>query len=77
MSNGTKSFFSKTYDVLTPWDTEAEKARSNQKSRTSRPLSNTGRATPEKKSFLTSWWAPEEEPQKPRTVSEWLSQPRP
>jgi hypothetical protein len=77
MSNGTKNFFSKTYDVLTPWDTEAEKVQAKQKSRNARPLSNTGRAAPEKKSFLTSWWATEEKPKQPKTVSEWLSQPRP
>ena len=77
VTQGTKSFFSKSYDVLTPWDTKAEKARA-QRARSPLQFSNTGRQKKEKKSFLTSWLPEkEEERRQPQTVSEWLAQPRP
>ena len=71
MSRSTKNFFSRTYDVLTPWDTDAEKARTQKSSRNSTKSSEQG------KSLFSSWWSVEEEPKKPQTVSEWLKQPRP
>lgn len=77
VTQGTKGFFSKTYDVLTPWDTEAEKAQAR-KARSPALFSNTGsNKKPEKKAFLTGWLHDEEEPRQPQTVSEWLAQPRP
>jgi hypothetical protein len=76
MSQGTKNFFSRTYDVLTPWETEAEKSRA-QRSRSTRPLTNTRKTSSENTSFFSGWWGAEEKPQQPRTVSEWLKQPRP
>jgi hypothetical protein len=71
MSRNTKTFFSRTYDVLTPWDTDAEKARSPKSTRNASKSDNQG------KSLFSSWWSAEEEPKKPQTVSEWLKQPRP
>ena len=71
MSQNTKNFFSRTYDVLTPWDTDAEKARDQRSKR------NSGKSGNQGKSMFGSWWNVEEEPQKPQTVSEWLKQPRP
>ena len=77
VAKGTKDFFAKSYDVLTPWDTEAEKAQDR---RENSPMlfSNTGTSQKkEEKSMFASWFVQEEEPAKPRTVSEWLAQPRP
>jgi hypothetical protein len=67
MTDGTKEFLGKTKDVLTPWDDP--------------PSRNAGRRSDKPKesgtaAFFTGWFK-EEEPQRPRTVSEWLSQPRP
>lgn len=71
MTNGTKNFFSRTYDVLTPWETEAQKRRS-QPSR-----SSAGRSDGQRNPIFRNWWAAEEEPRQPQTVSDWLKQPRP
>lgn len=70
MTTGTKDFFGKSYDVLTPWDTEAEKAKSRREA-------SMGRKKVPKKSFLTSWMSDDPPPQKPKTVSQFLAQPRP
>jgi hypothetical protein len=72
MSNGTKNFFAKTYEVLTPWETDAKKGRSHQ----SRSAAG-GQSGSQKNPLFRSWWAAEEEPRQPQTVSEWLKQPRP
>jgi hypothetical protein len=71
MSRNTKNFFSRTYDVLTPWDTDAEKARDRKSTR------NSSKSNNQEKSLFSSWWSAEEEPKRPQTVSEWLKQPRP
>jgi hypothetical protein len=71
MSRNTKTFFSRTYDALTPWDTDAEKARAQKASR------NSGKSNNQSKSPFSSLWSAEEEPKKPQTVSDWLKQPRP
>jgi hypothetical protein len=57
-NTGTKQFFAKTKDVLTPWDDSPATKK-------------------EKKSFFTGWLTEKEEVQKPRSVSEFLAQPRP
>lgn len=71
MTNGTKNFFARTYDVLTPWETEAQKNRA-QSSR-----SSGGKSGSQRNPMFRSWWAAEEEPRQPQTVSDWLKQPRP
>ncbi len=65
MSQGTKSFFTKTKDTLTPW------SKSSSKKKPSAPKS------PSKKSFLSSWWPKKKEPPKPKTVGDFLAQDRP
>jgi hypothetical protein len=76
MSRGTKDFFSRTYDVLTPWETDAQKARS-QNSRSSGFSANSGKSSSQSRSPFGNWWRTEEPPNQPQTVSEWLKQPRP
>ena len=74
VSNGTKNFFSKTKEVLTPWDNSSKKTGNSS-------IRNRFGMTTKKKekssSFFTGWLTKEEEPKRARTVSEWLSQPRP
>jgi hypothetical protein len=75
ISDGTKQFFVKTKDVLTPWDDDSKKA---DKPGISQRFHMGGSAKKtEKKSFFTSWIPEKEEPKKPRSVSEFLKQPRP
>ena len=75
-SNGTKSFVGKTTDVLTPWDTAAEK-KAKRSSNNQRLSFNKPARKEEKKSFFASWLPEKEEPKRPRSVAEFLKQPRP
>ncbi len=75
ISDGTKQFFTKTKDVLTPWDNPPKKASSSSISQRFH-MGGSSEKT-KKKSFFTSWMTEKEEPKKPRSVSEFLKQPRP
>jgi hypothetical protein len=75
INDGTKRFFAKTKDVLTPWDNPPKKAGSPSISQRFHMGGSSGK--PEKKSFFTSWITGKDEPEKPRSVSEFLKQPRP
>jgi hypothetical protein len=79
MSSGTKSFFSKTADVLTPWDNAKEEKPVVASGRGSTFNSTANRKPPTEStgSWLTSWWTVEEETPRPKTVSDFLAQPRP
>ncbi len=68
-SRGTRDFFSRTYDALTPWETENQRRRRQAAQRSGR--------RPEPRSIWSRLFVPEPEPRPPQTVSEWLSQPRP
>ena len=66
INSGTKSFFSKTKDVLMPWNTSSKKTSSSRSSK------------PKKKSILTSWIPTKKPPKKERmTVSDFIGQDRP
>ena len=69
VSRGTRDFFSRTYDALTPWETENQRLRRQAAQRSGR--------RPEPRSIWSRMFASEPEPRSPQTVSEWLSQPRP
>jgi hypothetical protein len=71
-TQGTKNFFSRTYDVLTPWETENEKARARRQA-----VNHRSSGKKPQPSFWSGWFGGQEEPPQPRTVSEWLAQPRP
>jgi hypothetical protein len=82
MTTSTKSFFSKTADVLNPFDD----ADDNQSAAPPITGSNAyfAQAGRQKKkeekssTFLPSWWTSEEEkPQKAETVQDFLARPRP
>lgn len=72
----TKSMWDKTTDTLTFWDNDkkpAKKAPSSVRSRYGLP-----KKEEEKKYFWSNWFSgQEEEPQRPRTVSEFLNQDKP
>jgi hypothetical protein len=79
LGRGTKNFFSKTADVLTPWDND-EKAAPRR--RTSTGVRRTYNGSPsaavaeKKSSWLPSWFS-KEEPEQPHTVNGFIAQPRP
>lgn len=62
LNEGTKDLFGKTKEVLMPWSSSPKKkSRSTKKSSFS----------------LTSWLTKKEEPKRPRTVKDFIGQPRP
>ena len=73
ISSGTKNAFTKTNQAINPWakksPTTTSRTGGNQPANRPKPA--------EKKSFLSSMWPAKEEPQKPKTVSEFLAQPKP
>jgi hypothetical protein len=78
MNATTKSFFSKTADALNPWDDGPEPEPKLTGSRGFRRAS--GANEEPTSSFLPSWsWlgGGEEEEKKPKTVNDFLMQPRP
>ena len=81
MTKGTRTFFNKTADALTPWDNKQPAPTPNITgsntafTRGNRPKKETNE--PKSGSILpASWWGSEKE-DKPKTVNDFLSQPRP
>jgi hypothetical protein len=81
MTKGTRSFFSKTTDVLTPWDNQKPVTTPNVTgsntafTRNHRPKTD----SKEQKSgsvLPASWWGSDKGTE-PKTVNDFLSQPRP
>jgi len=68
VSTGTKNFFSKTYDVLTPWDNDKPKKPSTQTKTARKPGA----------SAQSSWWpwSKPDEPKDVQTVNEFIALPR-
>jgi hypothetical protein len=80
MTTSTKTFFSKTADVLNPFDDANDKQQEIAPSGSKSIFSRTSAKKEESKGFfsLPSWsWGGEEEPKKPKTVQDFLAQPRP
>jgi hypothetical protein len=78
VTQGTKNFLSKTADVLTPWDNEKKTTPSPRATGVRRSYNGSPNAAQaEKKSSIFSWLSKEEEPESPRTLNSFLSQPRP
>lgn len=80
MTSSTKNFFTKTADVLTPWDNKPASPPRSVTGSNSVFTNNGNRssATQEKRGSIlpASWWSNEKKEQ-PKSVSEFLSQPRP
>jgi hypothetical protein len=88
-NQGTKSFFNKTADVLTPWDNDEKPSAQMPRATGSRRVYNGSpsasnasrsayRAEPKKKSWIPSWFSKDDdEIQQPRTVNGFIAQPRP
>jgi hypothetical protein len=70
MTRSTKEFFSKTYDLLTPWD--------NHKSSPPKPPTHSGTGRGPSSNKSSSWWpwSKTEESKEPQTVNEFIAQPR-
>jgi hypothetical protein len=69
VTTGTKNFFGKTYDVLTPWDNDPPPP----------PRYGSSRKKPASRGFN---WDPlnlfgSDEPEEIHTVNDWLALPRP
>ncbi len=82
LGRGTKNFFSKTADVLTPWDNDDKPTSRTTRSATGvrrKYSGSTGEFKAEKKSFVPSWFfgGDDEEEDTPRTVNSFIAQPRP
>jgi hypothetical protein len=79
MSSGTKSFFSKTADALTPWDNNKPAAPAPSVTGSNSIFTQKGAGKPEPKSggvSPASWWNTQKE-EPPKSVNEFLSRPRP
>jgi hypothetical protein len=79
MTSGTKNFFSKTADALTPWDRKPATPPRSVTGSNSVFTNNASKAAEKKNSssiFPASWWSSDKQEQ-PKSVSEFLSQPRP
>jgi hypothetical protein len=80
LGRGTKNFFSKTADVLTPWDNDEKPVP---RSRTATGVRRTYAGSPnaakveKKTSFLPKWFSGDDEPESPKTVNGFIAQPRP
>jgi len=79
ITTGTKNFFTKTRDALTPGSTTTKKKQAapwttNNPSNSSN--SSTAKSAPAKKGLFDSWFA-KDEPKKPETAAEWIALPRP
>ena len=61
LNQSTKDFYGKTKSVLMPWSSSSKKSSSKSK---------------KSSSFLTSW-LPKKEEKKPKTLNDFLAQPRP
>jgi hypothetical protein len=78
LGQGTKNFFSKTADVLTPWDNDEKPApRSRTATGVRRTYNGSPGAVEEKKTSLFSSWFKKDEPETPKTVNGFLANPRP
>jgi hypothetical protein len=80
MTRGTKSFFSKTADVINPWD---DKTAPQQQITGSKSIfTKQGQAARKKESnssgvLPASWWGGEKDDGRDKSVNEFLSRPRP
>jgi hypothetical protein len=80
MTSGTKSFFSKTADAINPWDdkpapppkiTGSNSIFTQQRQAAQKKESSSGSVLP------ASWWGSDTNNGKPKSVNDFLSQPRP
>lgn len=80
MNKGTKDFFSKTVDVLTPWDNEPAKPANSNLTGSRRTYSGSpsqAKKSEPKKSYFPSLFSPKTEKKEIHTANDWLAQPRP
>jgi len=74
VSDGTKSFFHKTYDVLTPWDSDTPPKPPTHMSGRKKPSARTSK---KEKGSLFNWFGQNDEEERIDSVHEFLALPRP
>ena len=72
VTSGTKNALAKTNQAINPW---AKKSTSSSKRTSTQQAANRSKSA-EKKSMF-NWFGKAEEPKQPKTVSEFISQPKP
>jgi hypothetical protein len=79
MTSGTQKFFSKTADALNPWDDTQPKPEPKISGSNTAFTHNNAAKQESKSSSVrpTSWWKTDTKDQTPKSVNEFLSQPRP
>jgi len=79
MTSGTQNFFSKTADALNPWDKKQPQPQPKiSGSNTAFTHNKTAKPEPKSGSILpASWWSSDKKDQPPKSVNDFLSQPRP
>lgn len=81
MTNGTKSLFSKTADAVNPWDDKPvppPKITGSNSIFTQQRQAAEKKKEPSSSSVLpASWWGSDKNDGKPKSVNDFLSQPRP
>jgi hypothetical protein len=79
MTSGTQKFFSKTADALNPWDDKQPKPPPKiTGSNTAFTHNNAAKQEPKSGSINpASWWSAQKKDQPPKSVNDFLSQPRP
>jgi hypothetical protein len=80
VSSGTKSVMTKTADFLNPFNDAEDNPEPTQITGSNSYFSqvaNQKQAEKKPSTFLPQWWSGDEEEQKPKTVTDFLAQPRP
>jgi hypothetical protein len=77
MTTGTQQFFAKTADTLTPWDNKKPAASPTITGSNSFFTHNKPKDKESSGIAPASWWGTEKKDDSPKSVNEFLSQPRP
>jgi hypothetical protein len=79
MTGGTQKFFSKTADALNPWDDKQPKPQPKITGSNTAFTHNNKPKEPSKSGSIlpTSWWKTDSKDERPKSVNDFLSQPRP
>jgi hypothetical protein len=80
MNSSTQSFFSKTAGALNPWDDKKTPAPAQKITGSNTAFTHNNAAKPETKSgsiLPAAWWSGDKKDQSPKSVNDFLAQPRP
>jgi hypothetical protein len=77
MNSSTKSAWTKTKQTLMPWQEEEPPVRRPVTGTNRVAASNSANKPAEKKGYFSNWFTEEEKTSKPKTVNDFLAQPKP